>query len=257
MEPALIPIASQLAGAIHYPGDAMGDAYKFCNQLAERAHLLGVRFLYVTAATKLRLADRKVTGLMCDAEEFVADQYVVCAGSWSNVLLRTVGVHLPIRPAKGYSVTLENPPTNVATSLRIPVVDDQLHAVVTPLEGAVRVAGTAEFAGYNVDINPQRVRNLLGLLSKVLPEQPFNLETAKPWCGLRPMTSDGVPLIGRTTIENLWVNSGHGHLGWTMATGSARLLSDLICNKCLPMDAKPYSPARFLQHKRGMNRDFH
>jgi len=158
--------------------------------------------------------------------------------------LRSVGVDLPVQPAKGYSVTLKTQESSA--SLAIPLLDDQLHVAVVPLEGAIRVAGTAEFAGYNRDLRAARIRNLLTLLEGVLPGASLDSSSAQPWCGLRPMSVDGVPIIGATPISNLLVNTGHGPLGWTMAAGSGQLLADLMSDQSISIDPSPYAPRRFL-----------
>lgn len=243
LEPALAPIAAQLAGAIHYEGDEVGNAYLFCVALADHARQQGVEFRFRTEVSSLETHSGQVTAVVSGRERFEADRYVVAAGSYSAPLLRPLGVRLPVRPVKGYSVTFECEAGQ--HSLRIPVVDDELHAVVVPLEGAIRVAGTAEFAGYDRRPNPARIRNLLGLLQNVLPQAQFDHATARPWCGLRPMSADGVPIIGPTSISNLLVNTGHGHLGWTMAAGSAQLLSDLMSGDLPSIDPAPFALARF------------
>lgn len=148
-----------------------------------------------------------------------------------------------MRPAKGYSITFDDPEGR--PSLSIPVVDDQLHAAVVPLEGALRVGGTAEFAGYDRTLNPRRIRNLLGLLQEILPQADLDPATARPWCGLRAMSVDGVPIIGPTPVANLLVNTGHGHLGWTMAAGCAELLADLLSGEAPAIDPAPSALARF------------
>jgi D-amino-acid dehydrogenase len=148
-----------------------------------------------------------------------------------------------VQPAKGYSVTVDGNAGDDA--LRIPIIDDQWHAAIVPLDGAIRVAGTAEFAGYDDSPNPDRIRNLTRLLQRVLPKAQYDPATARPWCGLRAMSADGVPIIGATPVSNLMVNTGHGHLGWTMAAGSAQLLSALICEDSPSIDPRPYSLARF------------
>jgi D-amino-acid dehydrogenase len=243
LEPALAPIANQLAGAIHYESDETGDAYRFCVGLAEHAQKEGVEFRFGTAVSSLEMRSDRVMAAVSEAERFVADRYIVAAGSWSTPLLRPIGIHLPVQPAKGYSVTFDD--SQRRPSLSIPVSDDQLHAAVVPLEGAIRVAGTAEFAGYDRTVNADRIRNLLGLLREVLPRAQFDPLTARPWCGLRAMSADGVPIIGPTPVANLLVNTGHGHLGWTMAAASARLLADLICGGSPCIDPAPFALARF------------
>jgi D-amino-acid dehydrogenase len=144
---------------------------------------------------------------------------------------------------KGYSVTFEAPLP--LSPLRIPVVDDQLHAAVVPLGKSIRVAGTAEFAGYDRSLSAARVQNLIGLMRRVLPEARIETATVRPWCGLRPMSADGVPMIGRTAIANLFVNAGHGHLGWTLAAGSGCLLAAVVCGRKPAADVDGYSLARF------------
>jgi D-amino-acid dehydrogenase len=158
-------------------------------------------------------------------------------------LLASVGQRVPIQPAKGYSVTFDVRDREVP--LRFPVIDDQLHAAVVPLGAAIRVAGTAEFAGYDHTVRPDRIRNLLALLRAVLPRQQFDVGEGKRWCGLRPMSVDGVPIIGATGLRNLYVNAGHGPLGWTMAAGSAELLADVISGSATGIDPSPFSLARF------------
>jgi D-amino-acid dehydrogenase len=217
LEPALAPIAKLLSGALHYGADETGDAYRFCVALAEHLRRQGVEFSFRTQVTSLEMRSGQVTAALSDQTRFTADQYVVAADSYSTPLLRHIGVPLPVRPAKGYSVTLDRPPGE--SSLRIPIVDDHFHAVVVPLDGAIRVAGTAEFGGYDLTLRPARIRNLLNFLQQVLPDASFDPAAVRPWCGLRTMSADGVPVIGRTPLSNLFVNTGHGHLGWTMQRG--------------------------------------
>jgi D-amino-acid dehydrogenase len=242
-EPALAPIASKLAGGIHYNVDETGDAYRFCTALAEYARQQGVEFRFRTEVVSLKIRSGRVTAAVTRQERFAADHYVVTACSYSTPLLRTAGIHLPVRPAKGYSLTFDRPPPDAA--LRIPVVDDTLHAAVVRLGSVLRVAGTAEFAGYDLAISPVRVQCLLNLARQVLPQARLDPTTARPWCGLRAMSADGVPLIGRTPVSNLLVNTGHGHLGWTMAAGSAQLITNLLSNESPSLDPEAYNPQRF------------
>lgn len=242
LEPALV--ANQLAGALHYGIDETGDAHRFCVALADHARQQGVEFRFRTEVSSLDMRSGRVMAVVSERERFVADRYIVAAGSYSTPLLRRVGVHLPVRPAKGYSVTFDG--HRGWESLSIPVIDDHLHAAVVRLEGAIRVAGTAEFAGYDRTLNPDRIRNLLVPLQEVLPQEQFDPVTARPWCGLRPMSADGVPIIGSTPISNLLVNTGHGHLGWTMAAGSAQLLADWMSGDSPSIDPAPFALARFI-----------
>jgi D-amino-acid dehydrogenase len=243
MEPALAPIGRQLAGGIHYPVDEIGNAYKFCVGLADRARQSGVEFRFGTPVSGIEVGRGNVTAVLSGRTRFAADRYIVAAGSYSPILLRELGLDVPVRPAKGYSLTFEHPRLN--PTFRLPVCDDDFHAVVVPLEGAIRVAGTAEFTGYDLSLPEARIRNLLTLVRQVLPAGGFERAQGKPWCGLRPMSVDGVPIIGPTPIGNLWINTGHGHLGWTLAAGSGQLLSDLMTGGAPRVNADAYALARF------------
>ena len=243
LEPALAPIANQLTGAIHYEADETGNAYRFCVALSDYIRQRGVEFRFHTEVSSLEMRSARVMAVVGGRERFVADRYIVAAGSFSTPLLRHLGVHLPVRPVKGYSVTFDG--RSDQHSLRTPIIDDHLHAVVVPLEGAIRIVGTAEFAGYDLSPNPDRIRNLKMLLHDILPRQQIDSTAARSWCGLRPMSADGVPIIGPTPLSNLLVNTGHGHLGWTMAAGSAQLLADMMCGDIPSIDPAPYFLKRF------------
>ncbi|MHB8815171.1 MAG: FAD-dependent oxidoreductase, partial [Steroidobacteraceae bacterium] len=243
LEPALAPIGGQLAGGIHYPVDEMGNAYKFCVSLADHARRAGVDFRFRTPVTGIEVRHGKITALRSGDQQFTADSYVVAAGSYSPLLLKDLGITVPIRPAKGYSLTFQRPSPD--TPFRVPVADDDFHAVVVPLENVIRVAGTAEFTGYDLSLPEARIQNLVRLVRQVLPQWALDPAKAKPWCGLRPMSVDGVPIIGATPIGNLWLNTGHGHLGWTMAAGSGQLLSDLMTGSSPEVNPEAYALARF------------
>jgi D-amino-acid dehydrogenase len=254
LEPALEPVAAQLVGAIHYIIDETGDAYRFCVALTEHARKIGVEFCFDTSIARLvksqdgkrvRISGpaRKGSSPAAEGASLEADFYIVACGSYSARLLSQVGIHLPVRPAKGYSVTFPAAPG--ANTLRIPIVDDDMHAALVPVGNAIRVAGTAEFAGFDLTLRPERVRNVASLAQKILPRAALDPATARAWCGLRPMSADGVPIIGKTPLENLWVSTGHGHLGWTLAAGSGRLLSELISGRVPSLDPAPYALTRF------------
>jgi D-amino-acid dehydrogenase len=160
-------------------------------------------------------------------------------------LLRGLKLRLPVAPVKGYSITVEMPAHTPRPA--IPVLDDELHAVATPLGNRLRVAGTAEFAGHDLSVPGSRIENLLRLLRRTFPLIAGTADRAslQPWSGLRPMSADGVPIVGRTPIENLFLNTGHGHLGWTMAAGSGRALADLMLGRTPALDLAPYALGRF------------
>lgn len=245
LEPALQPVGAQLAGSIHFPGDEHGDAFRFCEALARRAAERGVEFRYRTAVEGLEIGGRRIRGVRSGAGVLAADVVVIAAGSCSPQLLRRVGLSLPVAPVKGYSITVPMP-AGVSSPV-VPVLDEQLHAVVVPLDGRVRVAGTAEFAGHDLSVPAARIANLLRLLERTYPEIARRVarESVQPWTGLRPMSADGVPIVSRTPIENLFLNTGHGHLGWTMAAGSGRALADLILGRKPDIDLTPYALDRF------------
>jgi D-amino-acid dehydrogenase len=243
LEPALADIQPQLVGAVHYETDETGDAYRFCVALANELRSQGVQFRFGVSALRLEARADRMLSVSTDQGRFEADLYVVAAGSYSAQLLRPLGIDLPVQPAKGYSVTFGS--YSGVPALRTPVIDDHLHAAVVPLGSSIRVAGTAEFAGYDKEIRPARIENLTRLLQQVLPRGRFDSHTARPWCGLRPMCADGVPIIGPTRITNLLVNTGHGHLGWTMAAGSGKLLDQWIAGESPSIDPAPYLLSRF------------
>lgn len=243
LEPALAPIGHQLAGGIHYFHDESGNAYQFCVALADLARRMRVDFMFDTALDEIEVRSGKVSAIVAGGKRYIADQYILAAGSYTPRLLVPVGIDMPVQPAKGYSISFEGHSERPA--LRIPVADDDFHAVVVPVNRGIRVAGTAEFSGYDLSLPDARIGNLMRLLKQVLPQAEFDRATARPWCGLRPMSADGVPIIGPTSIENLWVNTGHGHLGWTLAVGSGQLLADVMTGKSPEIDAESYALARF------------
>lgn len=243
LEPALVPIAGEMVGGLHYAVDETGDAQRFCEALAAYLGRQQVRFLFNTEITSFEVGPGGVVAASSGNGRFTADRFVVAAGSYSTLLMRKLGVRLPMRPVKGYSVTVERRADRADPG--IPIVDDDFHTVVVGLEGAIRVAGTAEFAGYDLSLPPARIRNLLSLLRRVLPREQLDMSRAKPWCGLRAVTTDGVPIVGSAPVPRVFLNTGHGHLGWSMAAGAGQLLADLIDEKEPAIDPTPYALARF------------
>jgi D-amino-acid dehydrogenase len=245
VEPALAPIREAILGGIHYPGDEAGDAHQFCRALSEASIERGVEFLFRTTVRSFQCRGNRLLAADTTAGPLQADAFVVAAGSYSPLLLKPLGIQLPIRPVKGYSITL--PRGTWQDGPRIPVVDDALHAAITPLGDRLRVAGTAELTGYDDRITDSRVRNLFTLLGSVYPEYRPALGDSgdERWTGFRPMTPDGVPVLGRSCYENLYLNTGHGHLGWSMAAGSGKAVADLISGEAPEIDLSGYRFERF------------
>ncbi len=246
IEPALAPTAAKLAGAIHYPMDECGDAHRYCEELAGLAASDGVRFRFSTAIRALsRRGERIVAAITGDGAALEADVIVLAAGSHSARLARPLGMRLPVRPAKGYSITV--PMGEGPTRPNAPVIDDRLHAAVVPLGDSLRVAGTAEFAGFDLSIKPSRIENLVGLLRAVYPDVVRHDDSIElnPWAGLRPMSADGVPILGDTSVSNLVLNTGHGHLGWSMAAASGKLVADLVAGRQPAIPLRDYELRRF------------
>jgi D-amino-acid dehydrogenase len=228
IEPALVPVAGQLVGAVAYPGDETGDARKFCEELRRVAQDQGVVFRYSERVLRMTRSRNRVQSLVTPRGTLVADAYVLAAGSFTTGLARQLGFKLPVRPAKGYSITVAM--GDWQHPARYPIVDDEMHAAVVPVGNRIRVAGTAEFTGYDTSISPARIANLRSLLVKTYPEFAGALEDTQlnAWAGLRPMTPDGSPILGRSPLENLYLNTGHGPLGWTMACGSGKVVADIV-----------------------------
>lgn len=231
LQPALAPIREELAGAVHYPDDEVGDARRFCEELRRVSERRGVVFRFGESVSRLLKDGDRIDGVVTDNGKLTADAYVLAAGSYSVGLARPLGLRLPIRPVKGYSITVST--SGWLQRPQYPVLDAELHAVVTPVGDLLRVAGTAEFAGFDTAINPQRVANIRRLLRKVYPQFEAQLSDADvtPWTGLRPMTPESYPILGRSPISNLFLNTGHGSQGWSMACGSGKLVADIACGR--------------------------
>jgi D-amino-acid dehydrogenase len=245
LEPALRPIAQELVGSIQYPADEHGDAFRYCEGLAALAASNGARFRYGTTVMALETTGDRVARVRTQDGEMSADCVVVAAGSYSPQLVASTGIRLPVAPVKGYSISAPVPADVLAP--RIPILDEELHAVAVPLGARLRLAGTAEFAGHDLSVPAARIENLMRLLTRTYPEIAARVprERIESWSGLRPMSADGVPIVSRTPLENLYLNTGHGHLGWTMATGSGRALADLVMGRTPAIDLAPYALERF------------
>ncbi len=244
MEPQLADIRKTIHSAIHYPDDAWGNAHLFATRLAEEAEKLGGCFVGDRTVRALAAEKGKLTGIHTEDGFEPARRVVLAAGARSPLLAKTVGVALPIKPVKGYSLTFDGLPTDALP--RMPIIHDSMHAGITPIGGALRIAGTAELAGYSTTCSSARIDNLRRLLRRIYPSLYSQTGDAPstPWAGLRPTSADGVAFIGETKIEGLWTNTGHGHLGWTLAAGSAHLLATMMTGGAPDIDPAPYDPKR-------------
>jgi D-amino-acid dehydrogenase len=245
LEPALTPVAADLVGGLHYPGDERGDPLKFCAGLARHLTDKGMQLHFNTDIARIEASAGAVRALVDGrGQRHAFDTVVLCAASHSNALAAPLGLALPVRPVKGYSVTLPQRPSGP----RLAVTDPTLHMAVVPVgDDRIRVAGTAEFCGFDLQVLPQRVANLMALLRRLYPSYAETLVPGdmQPWTGLRPMSADGKCLIGPTRVAGLYLHTGHGQLGWTVAAGSGRVLADLMLGRRPAINASPFLPARF------------
>ncbi|HUY03177.1 MAG TPA: D-amino acid dehydrogenase [Rhodocyclaceae bacterium] len=240
IEPALAQSRVKLVGGTYTAGDESGDACKFTLALAERCAGRGVEFRYGLGVASLLAADDRVAGIrLAGGETLKADAYVAALGSYTPLLLRPLGLRLPVYPAKGYSATIPLDADSVAPFVSL--TDDQHKLVFSRLGQRLRVAGTAEFAGYDTALNGVRCQALLARALTLFPRVGRRQEV-EFWAGLRPATPSNVPLIGATRYRNLFVDTGHGTLGWTMACGSGRLIADLVSGRAPEIDARDYRP---------------
>lgn len=249
VEPALTHVADDLTGAIHFPEDESGDAHLFTTRLADLAKDLGVTFRFGVSIQKLETdrANRRITGVHTDAGLLTADRYVLALGSYSPFIARTVGLRLPIYPAKGYSITLpiaETGPGRAPGAPTVSLIDGAYKMVYSRLGDRLRAAGTAELAGWDQTLRNRRAETIIRHARKLFPKAG-DYDHATRWCGLRPKTPDSVPVLGRTPWENLILDTGHGVLGWTMSVGSARVIADLVSDREPEIDLRGLGLDRF------------
>lgn len=228
VEPGLAAAGDAIAGGLRLPNDQTGDCFKFTTALAAIAAAQGVSFAFDTAIAGLRVEAGRIAAVETDRGAIAADAYLMCLGSYSPRLLRPLGLRLPVYPIKGYSITVP-----IEDEQRAPVstlLDESYKVAITRLGDRIRVGGMAEIAGFDTSLSPARRRTLEHSVGTLFPGAG-NLEAASFWSGLRPMTPDGTPVIGATAIPNLFLNTGHGTLGWTMACGSGHLIADLMSGR--------------------------
>ena len=229
VEPALAPHNSSIAGAVYAPGDASGDARMLTRALAAFCvENLSVTCKFNTAIKGIDTAGDRVEAVVTDAERLQADCYVMALGCDSAIIGRTIGLRLPIYPVKGYSVTVPMRESNVAPTMA--GVDDDNLIAYCPIGRRLRLTSTAEFSGYDCSFRPRDFRAMLRLGRQLFPSVA-DYDEPDYWAGLRPMTPEGTPFLGPARYRNLYLNTGHGHIGWTMSCGSAKVTADLIAGR--------------------------
>jgi len=224
VEPGLAHAKEMLAGGLRLPNDETGDCQLFTTQLVERAKALGVEFRFDSPVDQLLSDGNQITGVRIGHEVLIADRYVVSFGSYSRALLAPLSIGLPVYPVKGYSLTI--PLVDESKAPQSTVLDETYKVAVTRFDKRIRVGGMAELCGFNLDLNPRRRETLEKVVTDLFPGG--DLSRATFWTGLRPMTPDSTPVVGGTHLHNLFINAGHGTLGWTMSCGSGKLIADLV-----------------------------
>lgn len=243
-EPALGQVKEKIVGGLRLPGDETGDCFKFTTALAEECKKLGVEFKFNTEIEGLLSDDNGIVGVRTRQGTLTADRYLMCLGSYSTLLLANVGVVVPVYPIKGYSLTLP-----IIDESRAPVstiMDETYKVAVTRFDDRIRVGGTAEITSYDTSLQEKRRRNVEFTVGDLFPGGG-DIDQAEFWTGLRPMTPDGTPILGGTRYPNLYLNTGHGTLGWTMSLGSGKFIADVISGNPTEIDPQGMSVARYGQ----------
>ncbi|WP_010489205.1 D-amino acid dehydrogenase [Pseudomonas sp. S9] len=228
VEPALASVTDKLAGALRLPNDPTGDCKMFTTKLAEMARKLGVEFRFGQNIERIEALGDRVNGVWIDGKLETADRYVLALGSFSPQLLKPLGIRAPVYPLKGYSLTV--PIVNPDMAPMSTILDETYKVAINRFDKRIRVGGMAEIAGFDMSLNPRRRETLEMLVGDLYP-QGGDLTQAEFWTGLRPATPDGTPIVGGTRYRNLFLNTGHGTLGWTMACGSGRFLADTMASQ--------------------------
>jgi len=245
-EPGLAGVKDKIVGGLRLPDDETGDCYEFCQQLTTLAQAAGVKFKFGVTVSKLNQDEGKIRSVSTSVGELTADAYVVAMGSYSSALLSPIlspfNLAAPIYPVKGYSLTI--PVVDGSQAPISTVMDETYKVAMTRFEQRIRVAGTAELAGYNLDLTQSRQETIAMVIQDLFPNAG-DMSKAEFWTGLRPMTPDGTPIIGKTPVANLFTNTGHGTLGWTMACGSARYLADVVSGVTPDIDSSGLDVYRY------------
>lgn len=241
-EPALSHVKQRIAGGLRLPNDETGDCYIFTTKLAEMAKELGVKFHFGVNIKGFKMNSGRIIAVETSQGDFTADRYVASLGSFTPQLVHGLGLNVPIYPVKGYSMTI--PITDESRAPVSTILDEEYKIAITRLGDRIRVGGMAEVSGYSTALSQERRETLEISVNDLFPGAG-DLAQASSWAGLRPMTPDSTPIIGATRYDNLYINAGHGTLGWTMACGSARVLSDLLSGRTPDIDASDLGLSRY------------
>lgn len=241
VEPALAEVKDKLVGGLHLPNDETGDCYLFTNALAAHAKLMGVDFQFNQNVEKMIVEGGEIKGVLVNGKVLTADRYVLAFGSYSRDFLKPLHLDLPVYPVKGYSLTV--PIVDPSYAPQSTVLDETYKIAITRFDNRIRVGGMAELSGFNLGLNQDRRGTLEMVTRDLFPGG--DLAQASFWTGLRPMTPDSTPIIGPTQYKNLFLNTGHGTLGWTMACGSGKLISDLVLGKTAEISTEGLSLQRY------------
>jgi D-amino-acid dehydrogenase len=233
-EPALARVKERLSGGLRLPNDETGDCHLFTRQMAAAAAAIGVQFRFDTAVERIETeAGRFVAVRSSTGERLLAHRCVVALGSHTSALLRPLGIELPVYPVKGYSLTL--PLLDEASAPVSTVLDETYKVAVTRFDRRIRIGGMAELTGFDLSLRPASRRTLEMVAGDLFPGAG-DLARGEFWTGLRPMTPDSTPVVGASPVQRLFISTGHGTLGWTMAAGSGRLLADLVTGRTPDID---------------------
>ena len=241
-EPALADVKEKFIGALRLPGDETGDCFKFTVALAEKAKALGVKFRFGEDIQALERDGDHIRGVRTASGMLTADRYVLALGSYSTRMLAPLNIRIPVYPVKGFSITV--PITNAAKAPESTIMDETHKVALTRLGDRIRVGGTAQLSGFDLQLDKGRRFTLEFVVSDLFPEGG-DVAKAEFWTGLRPMTPDGTPILGETRYDNLMLSTGHGTLGWTMAAGTGRVMADLISGRKPEIDMEGLSVARY------------
>ncbi len=241
-EPGLASSFDKIEGGLRLPGDETGDCFKFTNRLAVMAEAAGVTFRYGVGIKSLERQGNRIVAVETSEGRVIADSFVLALGAYSPALVKPLGLKLPVYPVKGYSITVP-----IIDESRAPVstvMDETFKIAITRLGDRIRVGGMAEIAGFDASLNPRRQATLTHSVEDLFGGAG-DQSKASFWTGHRPMTPDGTPVVGATPLANLWLNTGHGTLGWTMSTGSARVLADMVSGRVPEIDTSDLGLSRY------------